>query len=528
MSPASTKRNNRATAYSYLRFSTPDQLKGDSFRRQTELSQHYAEEHGLDLDDKLTFHDLGVSGFRGKNVTKGALGDFIKAIDTGRVQSGSYLLVESLDRLSRDTVMNAFNRFQDILSKGVTIVTLQDGKAYTARSLNESFGDLMVSLTIMFRANEESATKARRMKAAWQAKRKRASENGEKLTSRCPSWLQLDRVASGGRNGAFKVNSKRADILRRIFDLTINGHGKGSIARMLNREGVPAFGGGKGWYPSSIQNLLESEATFGVFRPMREDGDDASGLRRRVAEGEPIRDYFPAVISEDTFLLAKKARQGRRIAITRKTERMANLFTGLARCGVCDAPMHLVTKGTKSGRAVLVCSNARRGVGGCRYASWHYPLTERFIIETLEELDLRELFPSIYKTTETTLQALTKAKATADARLEKAKAESARVVELLVSRPTSEALLARLDEAEKAVRTLTEEVQRLAQDTAAEARKLKDAERDHHDARTAMKELRRVHRSRDARAIFDLRVRLHQLLRRTISAIKFTPARDRE
>ncbi|HYW85047.1 MAG TPA: hypothetical protein VFB30_17430, partial [Spirochaetia bacterium] len=182
-----------------------------------------------------------------------------------------------------------------------------------------------------------------------------------------------------------------------------------------------------------------------------------------------------------------------------------------------DAPMHLVTKGTKSGRAVLVCSNARRGVGGCRYASWHYPLTERFIIETLEELDLRELFPSIYKTTETTLQALTKAKA-----------ESARVVELLVSRPTSEALLARLDEAEKAVRTLTEEVQRLAQDTAAEARKLKDAERDHHDARTAMKELRRVHRSRDARAIFDLRVRLHQLLRRTISAIKFTPARDRE
>src|SRR5438045_808551 len=98
--PSATKRSNRATAYSSLRFSTPDQLKGDSFRRQTELSQRYAEEHGLDLDDKLTFHDLGVSGFRGKNVTQGALGQFIKAIDTGRVQPGSFLLVESLDRLS--------------------------------------------------------------------------------------------------------------------------------------------------------------------------------------------------------------------------------------------------------------------------------------------------------------------------------------------------------------------------------------------------------------------------------------------
>src|SRR4029450_5078705 len=141
---------NRATAYSYLRFSTPDQLKGDSFRRQTELSQRYAQQHGLDLDDKLTFHDLGVSGFRGKNITKGALGDFIKAIEKGRVQPGSYLLVESLDRLSRDTVMNAFSRFSDILAKGITIVTLQDGKSYTQRSLGDNFGDLIVSLGIMF------------------------------------------------------------------------------------------------------------------------------------------------------------------------------------------------------------------------------------------------------------------------------------------------------------------------------------------------------------------------------------------
>jgi len=36
-------------AYSYIRFSTPEQLKGDSLRRQLEKSQNYADEHGLDL-----------------------------------------------------------------------------------------------------------------------------------------------------------------------------------------------------------------------------------------------------------------------------------------------------------------------------------------------------------------------------------------------------------------------------------------------------------------------------------------------
>ena len=52
-------------AYSYLRFSTPDQMRGDSFRRQAVLAREYAAKHGLQLDENLTFNDLGVSAFRG-------------------------------------------------------------------------------------------------------------------------------------------------------------------------------------------------------------------------------------------------------------------------------------------------------------------------------------------------------------------------------------------------------------------------------------------------------------------------------
>jgi DNA invertase Pin-like site-specific DNA recombinase len=53
------------TAYSYVRFSTPEQSKGDSLRRQQALSEAYALENGLTLDTTLTFHDLGVSAYRG-------------------------------------------------------------------------------------------------------------------------------------------------------------------------------------------------------------------------------------------------------------------------------------------------------------------------------------------------------------------------------------------------------------------------------------------------------------------------------
>lgn len=80
-------------AYSYIRFSTPEQQHGDSFRRQSELSQKYAQAHGLTLDEKLTYRDLGVSAFDKSNVRNGELGAFLRAVDSGAVEPGSYLLV---------------------------------------------------------------------------------------------------------------------------------------------------------------------------------------------------------------------------------------------------------------------------------------------------------------------------------------------------------------------------------------------------------------------------------------------------
>jgi DNA invertase Pin-like site-specific DNA recombinase len=96
-----------AKAYSYLRFSTPDQQQGDSFRRHTKLAKVYATQHGLELDDQLTFQDLGISAFRSQNAKTRALRSFLEAVESGAIEPGSYLLVESLDRISRDSMIEA-------------------------------------------------------------------------------------------------------------------------------------------------------------------------------------------------------------------------------------------------------------------------------------------------------------------------------------------------------------------------------------------------------------------------------------
>jgi len=80
--------------------SSAHQLKGDSLRRQLEASEAYATANGLTIDTTLSFQDIGLPGFDGTNIEKGGLGKFIEAVKQGRVQNGSTLIVESLDRLS--------------------------------------------------------------------------------------------------------------------------------------------------------------------------------------------------------------------------------------------------------------------------------------------------------------------------------------------------------------------------------------------------------------------------------------------
>jgi DNA invertase Pin-like site-specific DNA recombinase len=134
-------------AYSYLRMSTDLQLTGDSRRRQLKASREYAEANGLTLASDGQLEDIGLSAFRGANVRDGALGRFLAAVERGDVPRGSYLLVESLDRLSREQVKVALLLFLRIGQAGITLVTLMDGRVH--RPEDDDVGGLMMSLVSM-------------------------------------------------------------------------------------------------------------------------------------------------------------------------------------------------------------------------------------------------------------------------------------------------------------------------------------------------------------------------------------------
>ena len=117
--------------YSYIRFSDARQATGASVERQAGIAQAWAAEHGLTLDDSLSMRDEGLSAYHQRHVRKGALGVFLKAAEDGRVEPGSVLLVESLDRLSRAEPLTALAQMTSIIDAGIAVAGPE--QALTAR-----------------------------------------------------------------------------------------------------------------------------------------------------------------------------------------------------------------------------------------------------------------------------------------------------------------------------------------------------------------------------------------------------------
>ncbi|OPH84528.1 site-specific recombinase [Nitrobacter vulgaris] len=360
--------------------STDLQLKGDSRRRQLEASREYADRNGLDLADDAQLEDIGISAFKGANLREGALGRFLEAVEQGAVARGSYLIVESLDRISREHVLAAQGVFLRIIQAGINLVTLTDGRVYRAGETN--LGDLVISLVIMSTAHEESLKKSQRVGAAWNHKRLKAAE-GTPMTQRCPAWLRL----SSDRK-AYEIIPARVDIVHRIFEETIAGVGMYSVAKRLNQDRIPAFVGKSGWHQSYIAKTLANRAVLGEFQPHRKvDG-------KRVPDGDPIPNYYPAIMDSETYFQAQAAKSLRSsggAGAGRKGPTYTNLFSGLANCAHCNYSMSFENKGaTPKGGTYLVCDNARRHLG-CEAVRWRYQDFETSFFAFVSELDLESL-----------------------------------------------------------------------------------------------------------------------------------------
>lgn len=364
-------------AYSYVRFSTPQQAAGASLERQTEKAKKYALDHGLTLDTAMDMTDVGVSAFRGKNVRAGALRGFLDAVEKGYVHQGSYLLIENMDRMSRDGILASQGLFSLIISSGITVVTLTNGEAYSMERLQREPEAIFLVTLELIRANKESVRKSQMIGDAKARKKKRLIEHGpdgKPYTKQTPAWIVWQEEEK-----RYELIKERAAIVQEMFERAAKGDGIERIARDLNQRGVPTWSRSGNqrtadhWRGSYIRKVLSSTAPIGTFTPHTTTHDQTTRARRDEPM-EPVENLFPAAVDADTYWkvhrkLSTKAARGRNARQPPKS-----IVSGIVFCATCG---HSVTRVAKGDYVYLVCSRANMRAEGCAYKAVRYDTVEK-------------------------------------------------------------------------------------------------------------------------------------------------------
>lgn len=350
--------------YPYVRFSSEQQSGGSSYKRQMGDILKYAKENGYTVNNSLELKDLGLSAYKAKHIEKGSLGDFLDALDAGVIETdgSAYLCVEQLDRLSRQSIDNAYQVFRRILKANVNVITLMDKKIYTKASLNDLMS-IMYSSMLMAQANEESAKKGERILKSFDQKIDKLN-NGESIqyVGIFPGWI--DNKGTKQKTN-FVVNEK-AKIVQRVFKMYIAGTSMGDIARIFNEELVEQVAKRRhknftnSWSSAKVNHLLKNRCVLGDLRIAK--------------TGDVYENYYPSIISVDDWDVVQS------MTATNKTKKVSgrksiNIFTGKMFCAGCGQKYYFETddKITKKGRTLyymLKCSGRR--VLGCKSKSIKY------------------------------------------------------------------------------------------------------------------------------------------------------------
>ncbi len=170
------------------------------------------------------------------------------------------------------------------------------------------------------------------------------------MTAKGPSWLKLDEDGKTWR----KI-PERVAIVKQIFQWAAQGLGAWQIVQRLNKQEVPPINP-KGWGISSLLFLLRSRSVIGEFQPHKGYGS----RKDRIPQGDPMPDYYPAVIDDKLFYKVQSGLNRRiRSHVGKPGANVPNLFTGLihdARDGqlglsVCPPDAETLWAGTRQARS---------------------------------------------------------------------------------------------------------------------------------------------------------------------------------
>ena len=378
------------TVYAYARWSSLEQGKNgkSTLERQLENCLGYIERQGWTLTGEPIV-DRGRSAYTGDNITTGELGKFAENVRNGTISSPVTLVVEELDRLSRQPADVMLSWLSPLVRAGLTICVTQTGQVINVSMLDHDVGTLMLILITAFGSNKESKKKSERGASAWDQKRikARAGEVVQRSHNH-PRWLRIKE------DGEYEAIPERAMIVEDIFRLRLEGKGQIATAQWLNEKAkkdprYAVWSRGKQkppfWSPVRVGTIIKSRTVLGEWQPFKQP----RGAKDATPVGEAIEKYYPQIIDPATFARANDYRITRQFASQGRGQSISNLFGVRARCRDCGGKMGVrgsIRKhrdGRTSRYYYLTCLNAKIAKTCDNQRTWAYDALERAMLDTL-------------------------------------------------------------------------------------------------------------------------------------------------
>lgn len=326
----------------------------------------------------------------------------MRLVEEGRVPQGSVLIVESLDRLTREDIDIALKFFMSILDAKIHIATTSPEYLFKHDDKSNRVTDIVIAVVTLCRGNEESKLKSERVGKAWADKRavavlahKTAEETKKsaktdqtaitavKMTASCPAWLRLRDDRTG-----FDIIEAKANTVRSIFRLAADGYGVFRITRKLNADAVPTMGNkpkktAKQWYESYVIRILNNRAVLGEFQACTRDDN------KSIPQGDPIKNYYPPIIGEADFVAARRAIDSRALGFKRTGKNIPNIFGKLIRNARDGSGWLYIPAKKKAPIPRLEPVGGRNGTS--KPLSMRYPQLEQAFMLCLEEITADDL-----------------------------------------------------------------------------------------------------------------------------------------
>lgn len=265
----------------YARVSTGRPEQKTSFESQ---QKHYRELVGRHED----WVDVGLYADEGITATSmRKRKNFLRMLQDCRDGKIDKIIVKSVSRFARNTV-DCLATVEELTALGVEVFF----ELQNLSSLKDSKTTRMQLTMYASMAQEESETLSESVAYGI----REGIKNGRYRQPRAYGY-SYDK-----NEKLLRIVEEEAEVIKRIFNFYLQGMTVGQIAYQLNQEGVQPPRG-KGWYESTITNILRNEKYIGNLVLEKTVSSDLK-LRRRIPnEGQQFRvtDNHAAIISKEMF-----------------------------------------------------------------------------------------------------------------------------------------------------------------------------------------------------------------------------------